>query len=931
MNKRRRLLTLLINGVLLSSLCVVASAADIATGAGSGVAYGTGSNAPKAENVAIGKGASIGYSNGATAATGDIAVGSGANINNYASQGGSVAIGKNAKIENMAGGVEASFALGQTTYSGSWFSSSRIPADPTKVVGSVAIGDNTFARTGSTMIGSHNYKGDLGDTTVDTASTRTYALNAYATTVGANSFSNGAFTTNTGTYNIISSEYNGGRLANPVKNLGSTINGSLNSIESKTANSYYSGVANSIVGTANRTFNSNGSLIMGAGNEITNSVKSISGAPDDGGNSAKELAETLRTAVKDANGGGATMALGGGNKADYTLRTSMIGINNTVTGTNGAKSVDNFVVGVGNTASNVQHLTAIGSKNTVSDAKNTVIVGDNRKVTGANNSVIIGSSDAETTTTVNDAVAIGHNTEVSAEGGVALGSKSKATVAAGAAGYDISTKAASTDTSSTWKATASAVSVGDVANDVTRQITSVAAGTNDTDAVNVAQLKKVETKISTVEADAKKHTTVVAGDNTTVTPGTNANGGAEYKVAVNKDLVEMSSANFGKATDDVRARIDKDSARFFNGSENIGVTPKGIQIENTDTLEQANFTKYGMYASEGSKTVYYTTNGISAGDQIINNVKAGVADTDAVNVSQLKRVQDQIAASTQVTTVTAGDHIKVTPTVNGNTHDYKVSLADDIAGQITNNTTNINKNTNDIKNIKGDLSKIDKRVDKSVAGAAALAALHPLDFDPDAKWDFAAGYGHYRSGDAAAIGAFYRPNEDVQLSVGSTVGSDETVFNAGLSVKVGAHSGVSRSRVAIGKEVLALKKTVAEQNAQIQKLTALLNGVAGTKMKADHTTLFPDIPTNHWAYEAVSDLSRRGLVEGYPDGTFGGDRMLTRYEFAQIVYRAIQDGVTVNDRLVTEFSPEMALFRVDTIAKNAKGEPTIERVRVNKK
>ena len=931
MNKRKRLLTLLINGVLLSSLCVVASAADIATGAGNGVAYGTGSNAPKAENVAIGNNAKIGYTNGASAATGDIVVGKDANINNYASQGGSVAIGKNAKIENMAGGVEASFALGQTTYSGNLFSSARMPADPTKVVGSVAIGDNTFARTGSTMIGSHNYKGDLGDTTVDTATTRTYALNAYATTVGANSFTNGAFATNTGTYNIISSGYTGGRFSNPAKNLGATINGSLNSIESKTANSTYSGVANSIVGTANRTFNSNGSLIMGAGNEITNSVTYLSGTPDDGGNSAKELAEKLRTAVRDANGGGATMALGGGNKADYTLRTSMIGINNTVTGTNGAKSADNLVMGVGNTASNVQHLTAIGSKNTVSDANNTVIVGDNRKVTGANNSVIIGSSDAETTTTVNDAVAIGHNTEVSAEGGVALGSKSKATVAAGAAGYDISTKAASTDTSSTWKATAAAVSVGDVANDVTRQITSVAAGTNDTDAVNVAQLKKVETKISTVEADAKKHTTVVAGDNTTVTPGTNANGGAEYKVAVNKDLVEMSSANFGKATDDVRARIDKDSARFFNGSENIGVTPKGIQIENTDTLEQANFTKYGMYASEGSKTVYYTTNGISAGDQIINNVKAGVADTDAVNVSQLKRVQDQIAASTQVTTVTAGDHIKVTPTVNGNTHDYKVSLADDIADQITNNTTNISKNTNDIKNIKGDLSKIDKRVDKSVAGAAALAALHPLDFDPDAKWDFAAGYGHYRSGNAAALGAFYRPNEDVQLSVGSTVGSDETVFNAGLSVKVGAHSNVSRSRVAIGKEVLALKKTVAEQNAQIQKLTTLLNGVAGTKMKADHTTLFPDIPTNHWAYEAVSDLSRRGLVEGYPDGTFGGDRMLTRYEFAQIVYRAIQDGVTVNDRLVTEFSPEMALFRVDTVAKNAKGEPTIERVRVNKK
>ena len=1204
MNKRRRLLTMLINGVLLSSLWVVASAADTTTGGGSGVAYGTGSSAPKAENVAVGKGAAIQYSNGASAATGDIAVGSGAVINNYASQGGSVAIGKNAKIENMAGGVEAAFALGQTTYSGSLFSAARIPADPTKVVGSVAIGDNTFARTGSTMIGSHNYKGDLGDTTVDSAKTRTDALNVYATTVGANSFTNGAFATNTGTYNIISSEYNGGRFSNPVKNLASTVNGSFNSNESKTASSFYSGIGNSIVGTANRTFNSNGSIVMGAGNEITNSVTPIPVNATDAGSSAKEFAETLRTAVKNANGGGSTMALGGANKADYTLRTSMIGINNTVTGVNGGESKDNLAMGVGNTATKVQHMTAIGSQNTVSDATDTIIVGDNRTVTGANNTVTIGSSDAGTTTTVNEAVAIGHNTEVTAEGGVALGSGSKATVAAGGIGYDVKTGAASTETGAAWKATSSAVSVGDVANNVTRQITSVAAGTDDTDAVNVAQLKKaeekindveaeakkhttvvagdnttvtagtnaaggaeykvsvkkdledmnsvnfgkitddvraridkdsarffngsenigitpkgiqientdtleqanftkygmyasegdktvyyttngisagdqkinnvkageadtdavnvgqlkkvddkvtavenkvntvetkvntietkvntietkvndvetkvnnvdtkvnnLETKVNTVEAEAKKHTTVVAGDNTTVTQGTNANGGAEYKVAVNKDLVEMNSVNFGKATDDVRARIDKDSARFFNGSENIGVTPKGIQIENTDTLEQATFTKSGMYASEGDKTVYYTTNGISAGDQIIKNVKAGVADTDAVNVSQLKKVKDEITAATGTTTVTAGDHITVTPTINGNSRDYKVSLSKDItdqinnnttnidknkteinknrddinknrndinknkddiknnrndinknrddinknAGNIANNTTNIAKNTEDIKNIKGnvtdiqnnitninnnmnsfkgDLSKMDKRIDKSVAGAAALAALHPLDFDPDAKWDFAAGYGHYRSGDAAAIGAFYRPNEDVQLSVGSTVGGDETVFNAGLSVKVGAHSGVSRSRVAIGKEVLALKKTVAEQNAQIQKLTALLNGVAGTKMKADHTTLFPDVAANHWAYEAVSDLSRRGLVEGYPDGTFGGDRLLTRYEFAQIVYRAIQDGVTVDDRLVTEFSPEMALFRVDTVAKNAQGEPTIERVRVNKK
>ena len=721
MNNRKRILTLLINGVLLSSLCV-ASAADTTTGSGNGIAYGTGSTANN---------------------TLDVALGNKANVENYVGQNGSIAIGANAHVENMAGGAEAAVGMGQTSYSGNFWSSARVPADPSKVVGSVAIGNNTYARTGSTMIGSHNYRGAIGDITIDTDNngTRGANLNVYATTVGANSFSNGAFTTNTGTYNVISSSYTGGRFSTPTQNFGATVNGAFNSIESTSGGST-AGVATAITGVANRVANSNGVLVYGAGNEITNSSTSFS-TPGESATSAKDFADKLKTAVTSSNGAGATMAFGGGNKADYTLRTSMIGVNNIVTGVSGNQSKDNLAIGVGNTGTKVQHMTVIGSKNTVSDANNTLVLGDNRKVTGANNAVIIGSSDAVTTTAVNDAVAIGHNTDVSTEGGVALGSGSKATIAAGAVGYDISTNAASTDTSSTWKATASAVSVGDVANDVTRQITSVAAGTNDTDVVNVAQLK---------------------------------------------------------------------------------------------------------------------------------------------------RVQDQIA----------------------------------------NSTTNISQNTADIKNIKGDISKLDKRVNKAVAGSAALAALHPLDFDPDAKWDFAAGYGHYHNGNAAALGAFYRPNEDVQLSVGSTVGNGETVVNAGLSVKVGAHSNVSRSRVAIGKEVLELKKTVALQNAQIQKLTTLLNGVAGTNMKADRTTLFPDVPSNHWAYEAVSDLSRRGLVEGYPDGTFGGDRLLTRYEFAEIVYRAIQNGVQVNEQLVTEFSPEMALFRVDTVAKNHQGQPTIERVRVNK-
>lgn len=719
MNNRKRILTLLINGVLLSSLCV-ASAADTTTGSGNGIAYGTGSTANN---------------------TLDVALGNKANVENYVGQNGSIAIGANAHVENMAGGAEAAVGMGQTSYSGNFWSSARVPADPSKVVGSVAIGNNTYARTGSTMIGSHNYRGAIGDITIDTDNngTRGANLNVYATTVGANSFSNGAFTTTTGTYNVISSTYTGGRFSTPTQNFGATVNGAFNSIESTSGGST-AGVATAITGVANRVANSNGVLVYGAGNEITNSSTSFS-TPGESVTSAKDFADKLKTAVTSSNGAGATMAFGGGNKADYTLRTSMIGVNNTVTGVRGNQSKDNLAIGVGNTGTKVQHMTVIGSKNTVSDANNTLVLGDNRTVTSANNTVILGSSDNGTTTTVNDAVAVGHNTEVSVVGGTAIGSGSKATVAAGAVGYDVLTNAPSTETSSTWVSTASAVSVGDVDNNVTRQITSVAAGTNDTDAVNVAQLKL---------------------------------------------------------------------------------------------------------------------------------------------------------------------------------------LRNNVGGDITNIQNNIT-------NINGNIARLDKRVNRGVAGSAALAALHPLDFDPDAKWDFAAGYGHYHNGNAAALGAFYRPNEDVQLSVGSTLGNGETVVNAGLSVKVGAHSNVSRSRVAIGKEVLELKKTVALQNAQIQKLITLLNGVAGTNMKADRTTLFPDVPSNHWAYEAVSDLSRRGLVEGYPDGTFGGDRLLTRYEFAQIVYRALQNGVQVNEQLVTEFSPEMALFRVDTVAKNHQGEPTIERVRVNKK
>ena len=824
-------------GVLMSGYAADAAPATNPAGNGPGIAIGTGSSAPKVENVAIGQGAGIGYSNGASAATGDVAIGNGANINNYASQGGSIAIGKNAKVENMAGGGEASFAFGQTTFSGSWLSSARIPADPTKVVGSVAIGDNTFARTGSTMIGSHNYKGALGDTTVDSASTRTDALNVYATTIGANSFSNGAFTTSTGAYNIISGDYTGGRFSNVVKNLGATITGSLNSIESKTG-SYYSGIANTVSGVANRTFNSNGSLIYGAGNEITNSYTPLSDTPEDGGSSAKAFADKLRKSVRDSKSGGATLAIGGGNKADYTQKTSIIGVNNTVTGTSGSPSTFNSITGYNNTATNVKHVSVIGSDNNVTNTNGAVVFGDKRTLTGADGSVVIGSSQNGTSTSVKNAVAIGSEANVTKEGGVALGAGSVASVDKGAAGYDPGTGTNSTDTSSVWKSTQAAVSVGDTSKGITRQITGVAAGTNDTDAVNVAQLRKAKTSIVAAASTEVRAGTNITSVDRTADPG---DGHAIYTINAKDTVVTGGTATY--------ASNGTGTATLIN-SDGTTATVTGLQD------------RYTSSASLSGDTLNFTRN-----------------DGSTYSVSGIASSQD-------------------------------------------------------IKNVTNKVGELGTRVNRVGAGAAALAALHPLDFDPDDKWDVAAGYGNYKDAHAVSVGAFYRPNEDTMFSVGGSFGGGENMVNAGVSVKLGQGNHVSTSRVALAKEVEDLKAIVKAQSAEIKAMRGAMQSGASVMKDVN----FPDVPKDHWAYSYVKSLADRGLLEGYPDGEFKGDRSMTRYEFAAIIYRALQNGAPIDGdmaKAIGEFEPEINRIkdldrtRVDRISGKDNDRHKVERVRVN--
>lgn len=363
---------------------------------------------PGNQNIKIGN--DIDLRNNSTK-NGAIAIGDHAQIDDYVMQEGSIAIGKNAFVENMYGRQEKNFKFGQS--------------NEKKWASSVAIGQNSYARSGSVMIGDHKYIGKLGDVEVDGSDVqkvKSRNVNINATTVGANSYNQGAFSSVTGTYSIISGKYNGSNWSSYAgQNFGATITGSLNSIESATSSSAYSGVANSIVGTANRTANSNGSLIFGAGNEITNSISSIS-APSTGGDSAQALQKSLMTAVKNSNSGGATLAIGGGNTADWTQLSQIIGVNNTLKGTDGAISKFNMIDGYKNTVTKAEHVSVIGSENTVENSKSQTVIGDSNKITDRNAGTVSGHQE-ERTKNVSDLV-IGKGNDISGNGTYMTGHES---------------------------------------------------------------------------------------------------------------------------------------------------------------------------------------------------------------------------------------------------------------------------------------------------------------------------------------------------------------------------------------------------------------------------------------------------------------------------------------------------------------------------
>ena len=1110
---------------------------------------------------------------------GAIAIGDHAQIDDYVMQEGSIAIGKNAFVENMWGTQDQIFRFGMHS------------TDPSRtdhlLPAGIAIGQNTYARSGSLMIGDHKYVGALGDTTVNSNTDdekRKLSVLVGATTVGLNSYSAGAFATTTGAYSIMTNAYDGDtNQGSAAQNFGAVINGSFNSIESKTAGSSVSGIANAVVGTANRTHNANGTLVFGAGNEVTNSVDNIANPMSFLGiNSPKELAEKLREDIRRNDSGGAVLAVGGGNKADYAYRSQLVGVGNTLTGTAAEKAAYNLLNGYKNTGTKAEHVSVIGSENTVENSKSQTVIGDSNKITdrnagtvsgkqeertknvsdlvigkgndisgndtymkgyesltvignnnkavnpsssivigdnqklsaikesvvigsmtpeekadsdigqkhasvvvgyhaqsgtrdgggmnvalghgakaygwqetvtgiksiveagsgydgylasvygglntvasnkadqndgmantvvgtlnktegangalvfgagnsvthsfgtaptdedgnsmnehwsdailgggqkyamgegplghdelrkamglamstgggsvvtmgngntsdyavhsqiigsgniligtantpsinntingygntgrnvermsmmgtgnnisgstadvvigdyhhmdGGKNNVILGSMATEKktvektytmkdasgnvilekkykvtenvpikshTANISNAVMLGYNTDVEKDGGVAIGADSIASVDKGAAGYDPSTDTVSADTSATWKATAAAVSVGKAATPtsaaITRQITNVAAGTQDTDAVNVAQLKKVE-----ATAAAAK-TNVTAGDNVTVTHDSTTN---TYKVSA-KDTY-TTGGTYDAATKKIKFTQNDPSKNYevdvsglvgSGGTGNLtfaGDTGSAITKNSGETLqitggatEVAAANNIGVVSENGKLNLKLAKNidlgsdgSIKTGDTKMDNKGLAIEGGPSVTKGGID------AGSKKITHVAAGE-ISATSTdaVNG-------SQLQAVKNDVQNNTQNI-------YNMGKKVGELGTRINKVGAGAAALAALHPLDFDPHDKWDIAAGFGNYRNASAAAVGLFYRPNERTMMSLGWTMGDDRNMLNAGISVKLGRGDVYTRySKVEMANQIKDLKEKNDKMQAENKEMRSELD------------------------------------------------------------------------------------------------------------
>ena len=448
----------------------------------------------------------------------------------------------------------------------------------------------------------------------------------------------------------------------------------------------------------------------------------------------------------------------------------------------------------------------------------------------------------------------------------------------------------------TIKDVAKASDVGDVNNIASDIKNQDGSHTTVVDAVNNLN-NKLDNKVGDlnyVEGDVgTKGNYVTNGENTTVSIGKldkalkdvadtanqgwnlSTNKGKASKVAPGKTVDLSGDKNIKISNDGTNVKVE------LNNDIKVDTLTAGQTVMDNDGLKVGQNTSLKADELKVDGKTYIDKNGLNANGNKITGVAEGKENTDAVNVGQLKDSEK---------------------TIN--------NRIDGVENQVVSNTNLINK--------------LGSRVNKVGAGAAALAALHPMDFDPDDKLTFSAGYGNYAGENAAAIGAYYRPDEKVMFSVAGTVGNGENMVNAGVSFALDRTNHVSNSRTALAREVIDLRGQLAVMGAKMAKMEKAFGMLDETKTK-----LFPDVPANHWAYEYIAKLAGNGYIEGYPDGNFGGDRLMTRYEFAAMLYRAIENGAALEEKIIKEFEPELGRIRVDRISGEDGDRDKIERVRVN--
>lgn len=668
-----------------------------------------------------------------------------------------------------------------------------------------------------------------------------------------------------------------------------SVYGAFNTVKSngdKSDSTNDDGMGNSINGSLNVTANAQGTMIMGVGNTVEHSqgkgyavtvqgegagtTKDVWGSDVDYGGTyylagpgALNISyDDMRNAMHDymLASGGAVSVLGNSNTADYAIRSQILGTGNTLKGTENSTSAYNTISGFANTGSNIKRTAIVGTGNNLQNGEDNVVIGDYHQLDGGKHNVILGSMASKeqevtktmqsawiksvapdgtveykvkeqvpvkaNTSNIENAVMLGYNTDVSVNGGVALGSDS-AVADSDKSGKDLNkygfgyAKRNASDADYVWQSNLASVSVG--SSGYTRRMTNVAAGIDATDAVNVAQLKaamsnagsninlvagdgiKIDTNNGTYTISANITGGTTTTDTTTVTPkdsnsGTSGDSASTDKGNTDKgntdtsgngkELVVTTDTNPTKfaADEGTAAEVKPSETLTINGDQkNIAtkVDGKAISIKLKDDINVKTVTATSMTATDsiGIKDgPSLTTDGIDAANKKITNVAAGTETTDAVNYGQLKDVESKVDSNTQ-----------------------------------------------NIYHMDNRISNLDNRVNKVGAGAAALAALHPLDFDPADKWDFAVGYGNYRNANSVAFGAFYRPNEDTMFSIGTNFGNGENMFNAGLSFKIGQGSGVTTSRTAMAKKIESLENTVDEQNKKIAELEALIQQYIGKK------------------------------------------------------------------------------------------------------